>query len=296
MKNKLIIKILKRYACLSVILLAISLAGCKKEITPALPGDVSGMGLNFYPASDVIAAYANLRQLTAIYVDQYNITLPGSLNSAIPAFYYSGNGTAEEYPGLYNVFSYVRYNAGSHRLMFTDTTNTVVVDTTLDFPAKTFHSIYFADAPVAANARAAYKMIAVEEKREPVPAGKIGVRFVHLSADAGDLTVTQQKPGGTIVQLLPKAIGFLEATPYQYLDDSQAISGLLRFALTNASNGASALTGVQFYPGHSYVIVISGFLNDQQRQIPAGKNPDGSRQYTSITIQKNLRATVRRSY
>src|SRR5688500_5287351 len=48
----------------------LSLIGCKKEVTTALPEDKKDVGLNFYTASEVMQTAYN-HSAVAVYVDKY---------------------------------------------------------------------------------------------------------------------------------------------------------------------------------------------------------------------------------
>lgn len=290
---------LRSISFLWVALLTFTFASCKKGLT-VIPGGKEDIALNFYPASDVLnAAYSLTQSTIAVYVDKY-IQQKGPLFSgtghAFATFSFGFVGY-NEYPNTLanNGTNYVRYNAGSHKIMFTDTTNAIIADTTINPAAKSYTCLYIADAPAAANAPAVYKVIAVNEDRN-VPANKVGIKFIHLSPDAGDLTISLQKADGSLTGILPNTLKYPQASAYQYFDASAVISGLLRFTLANPANGATVIKGVPYNPGRSYVLVISGFLNDTQRQMPTGKNPDGSVKYATVSISKNLRADVRTSY
>lgn len=274
------------------------LSACKKDVTAALPDDKESVALNFYAASDVLKTVG--KGIVPVFIDKYEPErVIGSFNAPYPYFDYNPQGQRLDYPAIYGSNSglyYTRFVAGEHHYMFTDTSKSIVVDTTMTFAEKSYTCLYLTDAATADNAPAKYTIRALEETRS-VPEGKIGVRFIHLSADAGELTCNLLKADGSVVDILPSAIKFGEASPYQYYDAASiSPNNLLRFSLLNSVTGATVVTGVAFTPGRSYVIVVSGFLHDQRRQIAAGKNPDGSTKYGSVTIGKNLRAEIRTSY
>lgn len=275
-------------------------AACKKEIEPALPGDKPDMALNFYLASDVMRA-ANYAAV-AVYIDKYQ--QPNIPNTALsyrndfPVIYPNAITASYPEPSQYDLsgINYIRYVAGDHQIMLTDTTNTVVLDTTINQPAKSYTCLYFTDLTGVANQIAAYKMIAVQEARAGVPADQVGIRFIHLSPDAGQLTCGIRKADGSLANALPGNLAFGEASPYVYFSARDAISGLLRFSLDNPAANISIPAGVAFIPGRSYAILISGFFHDQQRRVGAGKNSDGSIIYKSINIGANLHIDIRETY
>lgn len=291
---------LKTFAFLT--LAACGFTACKK--TQAIPAANSqDIGLNFYSASDVMkSAYSAKGGAVAVFVDQYQeLTMP--LNYAEASFSHFPvlsyfEGLSPEYPVNFNMGSipnFAHYVAGSHRLMFTDTTNTIVTELTINPPAESFTTLYLADDITMPGAHAAYTAIAVQEDRSPVDSGKVGIRFIHLSPDAGPLTCTLLMPDGNTGHPFAQALQFKEASAYQYFDAGTANAGIVHFNLNNDANGAEVITGAPFKPGKRYAIVIDGFLTSQQRQI-AGKNPDGSLNYTPIIIAQNLKAELRTIY
>jgi hypothetical protein len=290
-------KCMKKYILITVLSLFV-LNACKKEVSSALPDNKESIALNFYAASDVLKTVG--KGIVPVFIDKYEPTrIIGAFNAPYPYFDYNPQGQRLDYPSLYGSNTdiyYSRFVAGAHHYMFTDTSKIIVVDTTMTFAEKSYTCLYLTDAATADNAPAKYTIRAVEETRS-VPTGKIGVRFIHLSADAGELTCNLLKADDTEMGILSSALKFGEASPYQYYDSTNiSANNLLRFSLRNSATGANLTTGVAFKQGRSYVIVVSGFLHDQRRQIAAGKNPDGSTRYGSVTIGKNLRAEIRTSY
>lgn len=285
--------------CFFGLLLAV-LSACKKTLE--LPDDTAATALNFFPATDVMLTAYN-GGTTAIQVDTFNRhpKLPFTGDN-IPAFGFSA-GSAGGFPavdsryGDYMTFANYNYRGNGHRLFFTDTANVVQLDTTINFQPQSYTCIYLADVPVSAqNLPVRYKAFAITEERAGVPLNKVGVRFIHLSPDAGSLNVSLLKADGSLSALLPGSIGYGQASAYQYLDSTAVVSGLVKFSVNNSTNGAAVLTGVAFTPGHSYIVLVTGFLSDQQRQVRSGTNPDGSTKYKFVTINRNLRAIIRKSY
>jgi hypothetical protein len=290
---------------LSFCLLLFALPACKKYVTE-LPGNTASNALNFYSASDVMAAaYGTAASTaTAVYVDTLKSkTAPYAAGTydRFPVFDYSNSNwlvfPLSETGGGFLVYAYYNNRQNGHRLFFTDTAGTPMLDTLIRPAPASYTCVYLADAPNAApNSPAVYQMVAVPEARAGVPAGKVGIRFINLSPDAGSLACSLLKADGSLTALSAGNISYGQASAYQYLDSTATSSGLVKLSLSNPANGANVLTGVAFASGRSYVVVITGFLNDQQRQVRSGTNPDGSAKYTTISITSNLRAVIRKSY
>src|SRR6202000_2086383 len=218
---------------------------CKRDVDPVEPGN-GGAGVDFYLTSGVFKNYAVGKNII-IDVDNYIPHPTGQTLTSYPNFYI--NSDLVDFPGSSdNIFQYVRYNAGKHRFMLTDTTNTIVADTTLNLAPKSYSTIYYADGLTAPNAPAVYRTVIAQESRNAAPAGKIGVRFVDLSADAGALSVYLQNASGGSANLA-SGLNFLKVTDYQYLDSTAVVSGLVRFTVSNSSGSVALPTGVTFASG-----------------------------------------------
>lgn len=284
-----------------LIILGCGLWSCKKNIDAALPEDKAAAGINFYSASAVMdAAYGPENQTTAVYLDQVTaqqVPLIGSTASKYPYLSF-GYLDPVQYPqgtaGNTNI-NYVHYNAGNHRVYFTDINNRAVADTTINFAAGCEYAIYLADVAVSPGDAAVYKIISAVEPRK-VPEGKTGIRFVHLSSDAGALNIAQLKTDGNTLPVALGAIGFTQVSDYQYFDQKEVSNGQLRFKLENAAKGISLVAGAPAKPGKSYVVIITGFKGEQQRRVVTGKNPDGSSKTNIVSIGNNLKTEIRTSY
>lgn len=270
--------------------------GCKKEAA----GVNDNVALNFYSASDVMSAISSpTRSTTAVYVDQVLQQKGPIINNTNLSFPYLtyGYSSVPEYPSLIRqgLINYARFNAGDHHLFFTDPLNTIVVDTLIKPEINSYNCVYLADAP-GTDTKVSFRAVTVAEDRNAAPTGKVGVRFIHLSPDAGDLTVSLVNSAGNTISTISEPLKYPAASAYQILDATGISGGVLHFNLTNTATGANINTGIPFSEGKHFVIVITGFLKDQQRQAATAKNPDGSLIYNHITIPASLRAELRIAY
>lgn len=277
----------------------LSLIACKKQVNEVLPGNEQDVAMNFFSVSDVMeTAYGPSRSAVALYVDQFQEqSKPVSSETANPFPYFSfGSAFGHIYPQSYEGMNYARYAAGDHRLMLTDVTNKIVLDTIVKTSARTFNAVYLADAWVPAGSNVKYNLVVAPDDRKPVD-GKTGIRFIHLSADAGTLFCNLVKSNGDLAGTQAGELTFGQFSSYQYFGtEDLATGGLIRFSLKNTVNGVRFDTGVPFDPGRNYTVVISGFRTDQQRQVAIGRNADGSIKSETVTINNNLHAEIRRSY
>ncbi|MFD2327061.1 hypothetical protein [Mucilaginibacter galii] len=278
----------------------LSLAACKKQVNEVLPGNEQDVAINFHSASDVMeTAYGPGRMAIALYVDQFKEqSRPVSSETSNPFPFFSfGYLNGLDYPQPNNAgINYARYAAGDHRLMLTDVNNKIVLDTIIKTSGRSFNAVYVADAMAADGSNVKYKLVVAPDDRKPVD-GKTGIRFIHLSADAGTLSCNLVKLNGDLAGTQAGELTFGQYSSYQYFGtDDLATGGLIRFSLSNTANGVKFDTGVPFDAGRNYTIVISGFRTDQQRQVVTGKNADGSVKNETISINNNLHAVIRRSY
>lgn len=276
------------------------LPACKKDIKPSLPGEQGSAALNFYIASDVMnATYGPSRGTTAAYVDsiQQHGNIIYNTDGLYPVFAF-GFLANPEYPQVsdvsgINLFTYVRYHSGSHKLLFTDVANTIVADTTAKLENSTWNGFYLADKPQADGADAAYTVLSVPEPRT-AEEGKTGVRFINLSPDAGALDCKALLSDGVTASNTLASVRFREASAYTWLTQEQAANGLLRLQIGNSRSNIT--TAVPARPGRAFVIVIRGFLHNTTRRVTTGKNADGSLIRENINISAGLRTDVRTSY
>ncbi len=288
------------YTLITMLLSVTLLVSCKKDRDASLPGDRESASVNLYITSDVMnAAYGPGRGTTAAYID--SITNHGSIiyntDSRYPVFAF-GFLANPEFPQVFdqsgiNLFTYTRFNAGSHRLIFTDVTNTPIADTAQALEGNTWNSIYLADKPHLSGSEAAYTILSVNEPRK-AQEGKTGVRFIHLSPDAGQLECKALMADGTIAQETLATVRFRDATDYTWLTQEQAANGLLRIQISNSK--VNLITAVPARPGRAFVVVIRGFANNTIRRVTTGKNTDGSQIRENVKISANVRADVRASY
>ncbi|HEK22394.1 MAG TPA: hypothetical protein ENO28_18275 [Bacteroidetes bacterium] len=276
------------------------LPACKKDIKPALPGEQESAAVNYYIVSDVMnAAYGPSRGTTAAYADsvQQHGNIIYNTDSRYPVFAF-GFLANPEYPTVndvsgINLFTYIRCNAGNHKFLFTDVTNAIVADTVTRLESNSWNSLYLADKPQADGADAAYTVLSVPEPRT-AEEGKIGVRFINLSPDAGALDCKVLLSDGLTASNTLASVRFREASAYTWLTQEQAANGLLRLQIGNSRS--NIISAVPARPGRAFVIVIRGFLHNTTRRITTGKNADGSLIRETINISAGLRTDVRTSY
>jgi hypothetical protein len=300
MKKHPINYICKMHTAMILVAVSALCASCKKDVVASLPGAQKSAALNFYIASDVMnAGYGPGRGTTAAYVDsiQNHGDILYNPDSRYPVFAF-GFLANPEYPQVrdlsgINLFTYIRYNSGIHKLLFTDITNTIVADTTTNLEGSSWNSLYLADKPQANGTDAAYTILSVPEPRT-AEEGKTGVRFIHLSPDAGALDCKALLPDGVTPANTLANVRFREASAYTWLTQEQAANGLLRLQI--GSSHSQIITAIPAMPGRAFVVIIRGFINNTTRRLTTGKNADGSLIRETVNITPGLHADVRASY
>jgi hypothetical protein len=258
--------------------------GCTKTIEEVLPDNKKDIALNFYNASDVIRS-TGLKGTVPVYLDSVLFgSFSGEFNAGFgefPLFLSSGGN---------NTIVYNRFDAGTHRFIVGKENAGGSVDTTVNLSAEEFYCLYFADAAGGDNADAAYNLFAIPERQQTPPAGMMGVRFVHLSPDAGSLICSRRTADGSLTNALPADLLFGSYSDYQFFSPLDAVESLLRFSLDNPVNKIAFPVGVPFTAGRCFTVVISGFNTEVTRLMKIGE------EYRSVNVQRNLRAVLRRTW
>ena len=283
--------LIKQYTLSAGILLMLFLSACKKNSTAE--EDNPAAALNLYSASDVQVKQSLNRY---VFIDMPVDTVPAQ-NLAVPVF----TNDQQEYPVVYHdpyhLITYTRMTAGSHRLLFTDTGRLVIHDTALILAKDSYTTLYITDAGHTGEP-ASYQSLSVAEDRHGTR-GRVRVRVINLSPDIGSISCYQEKADGkTLFSPLPQQLAFCKASDYVELDTTGATDGKLNLRVIADDDPLNplVLTRIPASPGHAYVMVVQGFRQATTRQVPFGKNADGSLKYRTTDITANVRVTLRQSY
>jgi|GEM_PF-5169482 len=282
MNKNIVSKTIKRWGCF--VLLCCSFIACKKNVTDVLPDGQQDIRVSYYAASDVLPETDLNVDISLLHSD----TLYQQHQSA---FRYISDFNDNVYPNPYQYsddrqISYAFYAAQPYRFVFSGG-NTSLLDTLVALEPVKFHCLYLVDALTAQDAAPKFSFLSVAEPRGGIPEGKIGVRFINLSAEAATLQAVFMPVGGNDRDL--SKVAFLQASDYSYFDPKDAENGQLRFKLTD-TDGTIIYTAVPAVTGRSYAIIVRGFKTEQRRRMTNGSN------VSTITIPNNLRAAVRRTY
>lgn len=266
----------------------IATVSCTQDDEPYTPGPPDG-SLNFYNASEAL--------LQRGFTNDNVVFIDG--NTSDFARFSDVVQDSRQFPEVYASYNYqvagwMRIKKGNHRFKFTGPAYHVLGDTTVFIAEDSRHAIYLAESPGGSQA---YRVIVAKEDRLGI-AGKVRVRFVNLSPDAGALRCYRSLAGGSLSTAgLPQDMVYGTVTPYVPIDTlgASATRNHLVFRLVDKVDPQRVLltASVPALPGTSFVFVIQGFRNDAERRIPYGENAVRD---TAIRIQANLRVNTRRTY
>ncbi|MES2458229.1 MAG: hypothetical protein V4594_21910 [Bacteroidota bacterium] len=309
-----------RRAGILILLIAIfTVTGCKKDFTAAAPGDGTTASLNFYGMSETFPFYNSINSSyggVGIFVDKEENAsyFINSQLATLPYFEFNGLSKLIMFPYLaadpLGKTMYLDYKAGEHQVIFSylvakEADKTVgmpllrMADTTIKMAAGSHSSMYLADAPAAEGARAVYKLVRTEQPLEKaVTVGKVSVRFVNLSPDAGNLRVSLVDANGTEnTSLLPQNLAFAGASDYTALDISGSTDRQLLIRVYSSTGNIPLITSaIPAQAGHSFEMVIHGFKAAHQQQVVSGVNADGSPSFKTVTLPVSLSLTARQTY
>jgi hypothetical protein len=283
------------------ILVSLVVTSCSKEVTPVEPGGKEEAAFNFYCASSVLNGLSNGAApiyLNAKDYDPAKRFIPQL--DPFPYFSFGLSNAKHESPSLSNNFGsvmYLRHVAGANRFIFTDTTRNKIADTVIDAISHSRNILYLIDQPMPDNSVAQYTVLHVEDDAIGAE-GKVKLRVINLSPDAGSLDIVARKRNGDWLRSpLPNELSFKNFSDYILLDTTGiGDNGQIVLNVLSSNQEAILSTGIPAITGASYTLVIEGFRNGTTRRIPTRKRPDDSFEYTSVTIPANLKTSIRRMY
>lgn len=123
--------------------------------------------------------------------------------------------------------------------------------------------------------------------------GKVQVRIINLSPDAGTLQISRTYHDGrkeAVEALSP--IPFTEYTPYVPFDIAGTEQEAGYLTLEMQTSGAPVTVGVAAMSGSIYTIVVQGFVNPTTRSIITGRDDQQQLIYNTVSLPSDCRATV----
>ena len=162
-----------------------------------------------------------------------------------------------------------------------------------------YHTLYFVDDNVEEGAKAAYRVIKVENlQQNSITEGKVNVRFVHLSADAGSIAVKlADSDGNELASGMPENMSFSSASDYIPVDpEGLTQDGGLLFHIYLQGSSQPISVGVPANTGHSFDVLLHGFTKPHTLQLINKVAQNGAPSYKTIQVPVGFTATVRQMY
>ncbi len=303
-------------ACTAIILTA---ASCTDDIENYAPGGGQLTSVNFYGVSQTFPLYPQINGKypgIGIFVDTIPFrwaTINNDLSARVPYFEFEGSATTGTYPFLSadaNALLYMDVPSGNKTIGF----NLVIasqgasvvhlpivslLDTTVLLPAGGHQIIYFTDTPAAEGAIASYRLVQAEQpRRTAIEDGKVSVRFVHLSADAGNFNVMLLKPDGTETPVeLSREMTFGKYSDYVALTPAgNEQFGQLVLNVYVAGREDPLVVGIPSEAGHSFEVLLTGLSQSHERRIITSVKEGAVPEYTKVTLPQSLKTIVRQTY
>lgn len=284
---------------------ALEFSACKKNIEP-LVADAQNAYINFYNASEILTSNPNLSVGNMVYVNdsipQYPFMRYPEFSSGNPQYPRNTGGGLETPPGNVNIPSGIGYSVafwmpiapGQYKFIFTSVNKNYLKDIALTLAAKDRTALYLVESP---DGNDQYRLVAVPTERAGTP-GKVRIKVVNLSPDAGTLGVVRDNNGTTEVQGLPQHLQFGEYSEYVEIEpNGTSATSFIDLEINKADGNQNLIsTSIPAIPGSSFVLLIQGFTTVSSRKIITGKQTDGSPIWETVNVPANFRATWRRTF
>ncbi|HBK33221.1 MAG TPA: hypothetical protein DDZ96_01575 [Porphyromonadaceae bacterium] len=287
--------------------LLLLLAACEPEADIISP---QAANVNFYDATEMLAA-----QAADAGAGAYELRFPILINtqdkdsaSVFPTFIYSksgeGSGQAPSGAGSVphmeeKVAYYLRLAAGKNRFIFyCDPLPFISKTTERELPPQSNTLFYLADSLRDDNITD-YTVVTADERLESENREKVNFRFVHLSPDAGKITLRFKKRDGGYATAAPDvSASFPGYTGYFAVDTTGLVNNRNRlpFDVLDESGGVLLSSALHAGVGGNYHIVLRGFIETRQLKYPYMRQSDGNILYKNITIKQNVRTAIRRVF
>lgn len=286
---------------MAIITLMGMLISCEKEITPLIDTEQQAF-VNFFDASEVLRK--SKFSASPIYINDSIPHAPFQL--AFP--YFDTNEGERFYPfsvyshrsvpnyvvnpdyRIYDPVYWLPMDQDNYKFIFSSWEKVFVKDTTLHLPSQQFTSVYISDDPAVDGE---FKVLALSEEHRRTE-GKVRVRFIHLSSDAGKIKVSRRDAtGAEIHEDLSTGLTNGEVTEYLEIDTvgTSATNNNILLTFYDAENPDKILyvKALPAIPGSSFVAVILG-----NREATTRKLKSIGTTYETVEIDPNFRVSLRR--
>lgn len=297
MQKKVILRLTGIFLCCAGLL-----SSCQKDLDAVLP---QAGHVNYFSASDFLAAQSQIG------------SLPGGLDFPIrtdakeledigryPFFRYIKGAGLDQYPVpsapsamKETAVFYTQLPVGRHRFTFyCDTVPFVSKQLQAELKQDSYTLFYLADS-LREDGVADYHAQYITEQREVANPGKLSLRLVHLSPDAGQLTLRAKKTDGSYTQDLAQ-VKYPDITPYAAIDTTGLTGANGQLSLGLFDPTGTMLTSFSLAGGAnaSYHVVIRGFYKPHDIRLPYYRTSSGDMMYQTYSLNANLRTSTRRIY
>jgi hypothetical protein len=259
-----------------MVMLIILLAACKKDLQPHSDNTSDGQ-VAFINASAQLFSDLGFNGNAYILKDITDTTYK-PVNLSSPDMPYLNKQYKYQYPSTnFNAtlaqpwVNYLHTSTGAHQFILIDTAHYLRVKDEVDLKANTPVSIYYADS------LGYFRSFILEDQLINEP-GKVRLRFLNLSPDAGDVFFTiNEKPASSS--------GFINSFKYGSLTSFVSYPNIKRdtlrinFYRAGDSTTVVATTFLQADPGRSYTLALQGYYS----QFVSYPDPKDSNKYKSLT-------------
>jgi len=219
-----------------------------EEIT--LPTEKEDFRMNIMAVSDVFPQ--EFSSISFMYLDHIHKDSAHILGSQFPKRPYPSLPTGNDPNVLYT-----RFTSGNRKMIFTSVKDSILYQAQHNFVRKGTYNMFIADDMVEDSTKIQYRNVFSDDSNLPQN-GKIGVKFINLSPDSGEVIVSQGMKDGSKKQLA--ILAFSQSSSYLFLDEQAIVSnGIIPFSLQNDKKNIFIDNGVAFKQGVNYLIILKGF-------------------------------------
>ncbi|UWX61219.1 DUF4397 domain-containing protein [Chryseobacterium oranimense] len=226
------------------------LFSCKMDEEVTLPTEKEDFRLNIMASSDVFPQ--EFSSIGLMYLDHIRKDSVQILGTQFPQRPYPSLPVGNDPNVLYT-----RLTSGNRKMIFTSVKDSILYEAQHNFVRKGTYNMFIADDMVQDSTKIQYRNVFSDDSNLPQN-GKIGIKFINLSPDSGEVTISQGMKDGSKKQLA--ALAFSQSSPYLFLDEQAIVSnGIIPFSFQNSKKKIFIDNGVAFKQGVNYLIILKGF-------------------------------------
>lgn len=324
--NNLKRKIFQRFFPALLCTLCLSgFSACQNDLKPWNGQLATTAALSFYALSETFPYYVADPQVSqmsgiGIFTDttEYQTIIRGALSS-IPNFGFNPGYKEYAYPEIIgnsygNQPLYMNFSAGRHRFVYSyfgyanpsaetficNLPSARLADASFSFEAGSHSCLYLCDDLAAEGDTARYRVVKADQVVEgSIPAGKLSIRFINLSPDAGNISASLlQGDGSSMTTGLPQGLAFTGVSAYIAVDTAGAVQNKTLQLRITPDNGSPITVNIAAATsiGHCFDLVCFGFTQRHTRKIVNFVAQDGTPTYSDVQLPIGFKATLRENY